>query len=158
MKRAAWLITGALVLLALLSAWFFGLDGRHAVILVGAALAAGVANGLLDAVHLPRAALPAVPDVPRGLGDLQALEFSLSSTEPGTRALRELQTVAGALVAARPGVPRSAALEDLVAGTASQPLSHREVGTLLDELEQLALHPAQHTQHTDDSHTHQETG
>lgn len=142
MKRAAWAITGALVGLALFSAWFFGLDARHSVILVGTALAGGVANGLLDAVQLPRAPLPAFQETARGLGDLQALEFSLSSADPGTRAVLELHAVATALAARRPGVPRSATLEAFVSREAATTLPQREIGPLLDELERLALDPA----------------
>lgn len=141
MKRSAWTITGVLVALALLSAWFFGLDGRHSVILVGAALAGGIANGLLEAVQLPRAVLPAFPETRRGLGDLQSLEFSLSSTEPGTRAVLELHAVATALAVHRPNARRSATLDAFLSQDSPTALSHREMGILLDELDRLALHP-----------------
>lgn len=135
MKRSAWVITGVLVGLALCAGWFFGLDGRHAVVLAGAAFAAGVANGLLEAVDLPRAALPALPEPVRGLADVQALEFSLSSTDPGTRAVLEVHALAVAVAAAHPDAPRSSALDAFIAETRPAVLSHREIRAFVDELE-----------------------
>lgn len=139
MRNSAWAITGVLVALALLSSWFFGLDGRHAVILVAAAFAAGIANGLLEAVDLPRPVPPALKETARGLDDLQALEFSLSSAEPGARAALEMHAVAASVAAARPDVPRSAALDAFLAQPRSTALTHREIRALLGELEDIAL-------------------
>lgn len=141
MKPSAWAATGVLVGLALVAGWFFGLDGRHAVVLVGAALAAGIANGLLETVDVPRPTLPALPEPARGLGDVQALEFSLSSAEPGTRAVLEVHAIATSVGAARPGVPRSDALDAFLARDTPSILTHREVRTLLDELERMILTP-----------------
>ncbi|RJT82159.1 hypothetical protein D6T63_05385 [Arthrobacter cheniae] len=139
MKRSAWAITVVLVLLALVAGWFFGLDARHAVALAGAAFAAGIANGLLEAVDVPRATLAPLPEPVRGLSDLQALEFSLSSTEPGTRAVREVHALALAVTTAHPGAARSPALEALIAKAQSPELSHHELGTIADELERIVL-------------------
>ncbi|BBE23253.1 hypothetical protein MN0502_21360 [Arthrobacter sp. MN05-02] len=138
MRPSAWVVTGVLIGLAVVACWFFGLDERHAVVLVGAALAAGVANGLLDAIELPGPTLPALPEQPRGLADLQALEFSLSSADPGTRAALEVSAVAASLAAARPDVPRSRALETFLAQARPATLTHRDIRTLLDELERIA--------------------
>ncbi|MFJ6002670.1 hypothetical protein [Arthrobacter sp. NPDC092385] len=137
MKRSAWVITGVLVGLALGAGWFFGLDGRHAVVLAGAAFAAGVANGLLEAVDLPRAAVPALPEPVRGLADLQSLEFSLSSTEPGSRAVLEVHALAVAVAAAHPDAPRSRALDAFITDARPAVLSHREIRAFVDELERL---------------------
>ncbi len=164
MKASAWTITGVLVVLAVVAAWFFGLDERHAVILVGAALAGGVANGLLEAVHLPRAVLPASPEPARGLTHPQSLEFSLSSAEPGSRVVLEVHLVGTALARSRPGAPRSPALDAFLAQRAPTALSHREITAFLDELDRLALypgllpHPAASPRDTEvhrrDQHTH----
>ncbi|OUM39762.1 hypothetical protein [Arthrobacter sedimenti] len=141
MKPSAWAVTGVLVGLALVADWFFGLDGRHAVALVGAALAAGITNGLLEAVDVPRHTLPALPEPVRGLGDVQALEFSLSSTEPGTRAVLEVHAIATSVAAARPDAPRSDALDTFLARAAPSALTHREIRAFLDELERMILTP-----------------
>jgi hypothetical protein len=140
-KPSAWAVTGVLVGLALVADWFFGLDGRHAVALVGAALAAGIANGLLEALDVLRPTLPALPEPARGLGDIQALEFSLSSTEPGTRAVLDVQAIATSVVAARPDAPRSDALDAFLARADPSDLTHREIRTFLDELERMILKP-----------------
>lgn len=137
MKRSAWVITAALVGLALVAGWFFGLDDRHAVVLVGAAVAAGVANGVLDAVDVPRAALLPLPEPVRGLSDLQSLEFSLSSTEPGARAVLEVHGLAVAVVAARPDATRSGALETFLARCGSTVPTHRELRAVVAELERI---------------------
>lgn len=142
MKRSAWAITAVLVGLALIAAWFFGLDARHAVVLVGAAVAAGIANGVLEAVDVPRIVLPRLPEPERGLADLQALEFSLASTEPRTRAVLELHALALAVAVARPGAPRSEALDAFVARTQPPALTHRELRMLGAELERIVLSPA----------------
>jgi hypothetical protein len=133
-RASAWLITVVLVGLACVSAWFFGLDARHAVVLVGAAFAGGIANGLLDGVDLPRPVLAALPAPTRGLADVQALEFSLSSSEPGSRAVLELHTIGTRLAADVPAAPRSEALERFLSQQRPLPLTHREVRDLLDEL------------------------
>lgn len=138
MKPSAWVITVVLVVLSVVAAWFFGLDARHAVVLVGAAFAAGVVNGLLESVDLSRPTPASLPSQPRGLADLQALEFSLSSAEPGTRAVLELRSVASSVAAASPGVARSAALERFLSPSRPPALTHREVGDLLDELERIS--------------------
>lgn len=137
MKRSAWVITGVLAGLALLAGWFFGLDDRHAVVLVGAAVAAGVANGVLEAVDVPRAVLPPLPESTRGLADLQSLEFSLSSTEPGMRAVLEVHSLAVAVAAARPEAPRSSALDAFIARVQPPALTHRELSAYAEELERI---------------------
>ncbi len=137
-RASAWLITGVLVGLACVSAWFFGLDARHAVVVVGAAFAGGIANGLLDGVDLPRPVLAALPAPTRGLADVQALEFSLSSSEPGARAVLELHTLGTALVADVPAASRSEGLDRFLSQQRPPGLSHREVRDLLDELERLS--------------------
>lgn len=134
MKRSAWVITGAAVLLALVAVWFFGLGAPHAVVLVGAAVAAGVANGLLESVDLRRPVLAAVPAPTHGLADVQALEFSLTSGEPGARALLELHTVGRLLVAARPDAELSDPLVSFLAAARPPTLTHRELEGFLREL------------------------
>ncbi|MHA7146179.1 hypothetical protein ACX80U_15840 [Arthrobacter sp. TmT3-37] len=138
MRPSAWAVTGVLIVLAIVACWFFGLDDSHAVVLVGAALAAGVANGLLEAIEFPRPTLPALPEQARGLADLQALEFSLSSADPGTRAVLEMHAVAASLAAARPDVPRSSGLETFLTRARPATLTHREIRSLLDELDRIA--------------------
>ncbi|WP_247826523.1 hypothetical protein [Arthrobacter antioxidans] len=144
MTRSAWAITAALVGLALVAVWFFGLDPRHGVVLVGAACAAGIANGVLEAVDIPRIVLPRPPEPERGLADLQALEFSLASTDPGMRAVLEVHTLARSVAAARPGTPRSDALDAFVAEPRPSGLTHRELQALGAELERIVLSPAPH--------------
>lgn len=146
MKPSAWVITAVLVVLALLADWFFGLDERHAVILVGAAVAAGLANGLLEAVELPRFALPAVPEAARGLAVIQHLEFSLASGEPGTRAVREVHAVALIIAGTFPGRPRSAALESFLVQPPPSALGQGEIRRIIEELEGLAT-PATSVDH-----------
>ena len=138
MRRSAWVITGVLLGLALGAGWFFGLDGRHAVVLAGAAFAAGVANGLLEAVELPRAAVPALPEPVRGLADLKSLELSLSSTEQDTRTVLEVHALAVAVAAAHPDAPRSRALDAFITDTRPAVLSHREIRAVVDEIERIA--------------------
>lgn len=142
MKRSAWAITAVLIGLALVAVWFFGLDARHAVVLVGAAGAAGIANGVLEGVDVPRVVLPRPPEPERGLADLQALEFSLASADPGMRALLEVRTLALSVVAARPHTPRSTALDAFVADPRPPELTHRELQALGVELERIVLSPA----------------
>ncbi|WP_434993794.1 hypothetical protein [Arthrobacter sp. Ld5] len=142
MRRSAWAVTAGLVGLALVAVWFFGLDARHAVVVVGAAGAAGIANGVLEGVDVPRAVLPRPPEPERGLADLQALEFSLASTEPGMRAVLEVHALALSVAAARPDAPRSRALDDLVATSRPPALTHRELQALGAELERIVLSPA----------------
>ncbi len=141
MTRSAWGVTAVLVVLAVTAGWFFGLDTRHAVMLLGAAVAAGVANGLLEAVDVPRVVLPPLPDPVLGLADLHSLEFSLASAEPGARAVLEVQSLAVLVAAARPDAPRSDALRAFT--TQPQPLSltPRELRAVVDELEALVLTP-----------------
>ncbi|MHA7191006.1 hypothetical protein ACX80N_12020 [Arthrobacter sp. MDT2-16] len=137
MKRSAWAITAVLVGLAVAAGWFFGLDSRHAVALVGAALAAGVANGLLEAVDVRRVALPPLPDPVLGIADLQSLEFSLASTDPGARAVLEVHALAEMVAAARPHAPRSDALVAFAARSRPLAPTSRELRSLVDELERL---------------------
>ncbi|WP_422390085.1 hypothetical protein [Arthrobacter sp. N1] len=141
MKRSAWAVTAVLVVLAGVSAWFFGLDPRHAVVLVGAAFAAGIANGLLDAVDVPRARLTPLPVPVRGLAEIQALEFSLSSADPGMRAVLEVHGLAADAARARPDVPRSPSFDAFVAQSQPAPLDHRTLRSLADELERIVLSP-----------------
>ncbi|MHA7238317.1 hypothetical protein [Arthrobacter sp. TMS1-12-1] len=141
MKRSAWAVTSALVALAVGAAWFFGLDARHAVVLIGAACAAGIANGVLEGVDVPRIVLPRPPEPERGLADLQALEFSLASADPGMRAVLEVHALALAVAAARPGAPRSSGLEAFLTGTRPPELSHRDLTALAAELERIVLAP-----------------
>jgi hypothetical protein len=140
-KRSAWVITAVLVALALVAGWFFGLDARHATALAGAAVAAGIANGLLEAVDVPRAVLPPLPGPALGLADLHALEFSLASSEPGTRAVLEVHRLAVAAAEARPDAPRSDALRAFTARSSPLPLTSRDLRAVLDELEALVLTP-----------------
>lgn len=142
MKASSWVTTGVLVVLALIAGWFFGLDGRHAVVLVCGALAAGIANELLEAVDLPRSTPAPLPEPVRGLADLQALEFSLGSSQPGTRALLEVHAIASSVTAAWPGAPRSAALEAFLSQPQPPAATHRQIRDLLDELEQIPLRRA----------------
>lgn len=141
MRRSAWAITAVLVVLAAASAWFFGLDDRHAVVLVGAAFAAGVANGLLEAVDVPRARLTPLAVPLRGLAEVQALEFSLSSADPGMRAVLEVHGLAVDAARARPEVPRSTSFDAFVAQSQPAPLDHRTLRSLADELERIVLTP-----------------
>ncbi|MBG6223640.1 hypothetical protein IWX63_000188 [Arthrobacter sp. CAN_A2] len=141
MKRSAWAVTAVLVGLALGAVWFFGLDARHAVVLAAAACAAGIANGVLEAVDVPRIVLPRPPEPERGLADLQALEFSLASKEPGARALLEAHTLARSVAVARPGAPRSDALDTFLAGARPPALNHRELQAVGAELERILLAP-----------------
>lgn len=142
MKRSAWAITAALVILAVVSAWFFGLDARHAVVLVGAAFAAGIANGLLESVDVPRAGLTPLPVPARGLAEIQALEFSLSSADPGMRAVLEVHELAVDAARTRPDVPRSPSFDAFVAQPQPAPLDHRTLRSLADELERIVLTPS----------------
>ncbi|MHA7207449.1 hypothetical protein [Arthrobacter sp. MDT1-65] len=141
MKRSAWVLTAVLAGLALAAGWFFGLDARHAVALVAAAIAAGVANGLLEAVDVPRAVLPPLPDPVLGLADIHSLEFSLASAEPGTRAVLEVHALAVTVAAARPDAPRSDALRAFTAQNRPVALTPRALGAVIDELEQLVVAP-----------------
>lgn len=141
MKRSAWVVTAVLVALAVGGGWFFGLDQRHAVALTGAAFGAGVVNGLLDAVHLPRI-LPPPPARPElGSVDVRALEFSLSSAEPGARAVLELRAAATGAVALRPNAPRSAALSAFLASRGPVSPGRREITGILEELDDLTADP-----------------
>ncbi|WP_104179022.1 hypothetical protein [Arthrobacter sp. B0490] len=141
MKRSAWIITAVLAGLALTAGWFFGLDTRHAVALVGVAIAAGVANGLLEAVDVPRAVLPPLPEPALGLADIHSLEFSLASAEPGMRAVLEVHALAVTVAAARPDAPRSDALRAFTAQTRPVVPAPRALGTIIDELERLVVAP-----------------
>ncbi len=141
MKRSAWVITAALVVLAVAAGWFFGLDARHAVVLVGVAVAAGVANGLLEAVDVPRAVQPPLPEPAHGLADVHALEFSLASAEPGARAVLEVHALAVLVAAARPDAPRSDALRAFTAQPHPLAPTARELRAVVDELEALVLTP-----------------
>jgi hypothetical protein len=140
-KRSAWVITAALVVLAATAGWFFGLDARHAVMLVGAAVAAGVANGLLEAVDVPRAVLSPLPEPVHGLADLHSLEFSLASPEPGARAVLEVHALAVLVAAARPDTPRSDALRAFTAQPHPLAPTSQELRAVVDELEALVLTP-----------------
>jgi hypothetical protein len=140
-KRSSWIITAVLVLLALVAAWFFGLDARHAVALVGAAFAGGIANGLLESLDVRRSVLAPLPETPRGLADVQALEFSLSSVEPGARAVLEVHALAVGVLAAHPGSAASEALRTFVGRTRPSSLDHRSLGALILELEQITQDP-----------------
>lgn len=139
MKRSAWVITAVLAGLALAAGWFFGLDARHAVALVGAAIAAGAANGLLEALDVPRAVLPPLADPVLGLADIHALEFSLASAEPGTRAVLELHALAVTVAAARPDAPRSDALRAFTEQIRPVAPTPRDLDAVIDELERLVV-------------------
>ncbi|THJ66176.1 hypothetical protein E8P82_09215 [Arthrobacter echini] len=140
MKPSAWVITAVLTVLGLVAGWFFGLDPAHAVVLVGAGLTAGIANGVLESVDAPRPALAPLPRPVTGLADLQALEFSLSASEPGTRAILETHTIARAVVAARGSAPVPTTLAAFAAGPVPAELGHRELRTIIDDLEEVMLH------------------
>lgn len=140
MKGSAWVITLVLTALAVVAGWFFGLDPAHAVVLAGAGLAAGIANGVLESVDAPRRVLTPLPQPVRGLADLQALEFSLSASEPGMRAILELHSLARDVIAARASAPRTTALNTFAGGTAPSALGPRELRTLVDDLERLVRH------------------
>ena len=144
MKPSAWAVTVVLVGLALAAAWFFGLDARHAAVLIGAAGAAGIANGVLEAVDVPGVVLARPPEPERGLADLQSLEFSLASADPGMRAVLEVHSLARSVAAARPGTPRSEALDAFLAEARPPALTHRELRELGAELERLVLAPQTH--------------
>ncbi len=140
MKCSAWAVTGVLTFLALVAAWFFGLDPAHAVVLVGAGITAGIANGVLEAVDVPRPVLSPLPPPVLGLADLQALEFSLSATEPGSRAILEVHTLARAVIALRGPTQSATALEAFATGPAPVMLRHRELRALIDEMERRVQH------------------
>ncbi|WDF32338.1 hypothetical protein PTW37_10700 [Arthrobacter agilis] len=137
MKRSAWIITAVLVVVAVVASWFFGLDNRHGAALVGAAVAAGVANGLLESVEVPRATLAPLPEHPRGLADIQSLEFSFSSAEPGTRAVLEVHALAAALLAAHPGAPAGPALRAFAGRPPPASPDHRTLQAFVHELDHM---------------------
>ena len=109
--------------------------------LVGAAFAAGIANGLLEAVDVSRARLMPLPVPVRGLAEIQALEFSLSAADPGMRAVLEVHGLAVDAARARPDVPRSPSFDAFVAQSQPAPLDHRTLRSLADELERIVLTP-----------------
>lgn len=145
MKGSAWVIMLVLTALALVAGWFFGLDPAHAVVLAGAGLAAGIANGVLESVDAPRPVLTPLPQPVRGLADLQALEFSLSAAEPGMRAILELHALARDVIAARAPAQGRTALTTFAAGAAPAALRSRDIRTLIGDLERLVRHDDQTT-------------
>lgn len=145
MTAGQWRVTILLVVVALAFSFFLSLDAGHAIVLVTAAFAAGVVNGVLDNLDADRLPAPSTPPRSKGLAEVQALEFSLSGarTGVGVRAINQLGDVASAALRARRLDPHTvggplAALLAVYRGTgASVPVDAQSFDAAMDQLEQI---------------------
>lgn len=110
MTISHWRVSGVLTFLAAALAFMLGLDINHAAALISGAFIAGIANGLLESLTLHRFPKAGQPIRNNGLWDVQALEFSISSSREavGVRADFQLRRLVNSVLAARGIEPKKA--------------------------------------------------
>lgn len=138
MTVSHWRVAGVLTILAAALAFMLGLDINHAAALISSAFTMGIVNGLLESLTLHRFPKTGQPIRNNGLWDVQALEFSISSSrkEIGARADIQLRRLVTSVLAARGVEPKNTegAMGTLVRGDSGSALGTERFEAVLEEL------------------------